>query len=40
MSRVWVEAYGGKIMIRKRYKPEEIVNKLREADVLLANDPW
>ncbi len=28
--------HGGKIMSRKRFKAEEIVNKLREADVLIA----
>jgi transposase-like protein len=27
---------GGKVMSKKRYSPEEIVNKLREADVLIA----
>ena len=27
---------GGKAMSRQRFKPEEIVNKLREADVFLS----
>jgi hypothetical protein len=31
---VWIKE--DKVMSRKRFKPEEIVNKLREADVLLA----
>ena len=33
----WVEKGGGRILGRKRYQAEQIISKLREAEVLLAN---